>query len=143
MIQKHSKFLFILWSFVIVSFLFFQNFTQDVSSKAVHNEACQQAFDLNQSRLLNVNRLQADLLAAWPRDVQSPQNSLNALASVMMDANQKIYGACLVQESEVQASHQLALGELKKLALVDSNQVWKNYLAGLESTISTLKEITR
>ncbi len=143
MIQKHKRFLFILWSFVIVSYLLFQNFTQDVSPKVLHNESCQQAFDLNQSRLLNVSRLHADLLASWPKDVASPQASMNNLSVLLMEANQKMYGACFVESGEVRPSHQLALDELKKLSQTESNVNWKNYIAILETTMNQLKGVAQ
>lgn len=140
--QKQARFLSVLWSFVLCSFLLFQNFTQNVTPTVLHNDTCKQSLDLNEARILKVNGLHADLLAIWPKGAQNLNDPLNNLTLALMEANKQIYQLCLT-EGVVRDSHLLALTELNKLSNPDANKLWKNYIKTIETALQKVAEASR
>lgn len=135
--NSQARFLLLLWVFVIGNFVLYQNTTQD--PVATHNDLCKQNSDLNQSRIMNINSVQSDLIAAWPNSASSdPRPALSAMSTTLLDANRQFYAACIAQTS-VRGSQTLALNELIKLADPSSNSAWKNFVAVTEGALATLK----
>lgn len=134
---KQRRFLAILWAYILCSFALFQNFTQNVSPNTLHNESCKRALQMNESRILGVNTVQSNLLAAWPRSAPDLGGSFSGLSKALIDANSQIYSLC-VSDSAVRESHILALAELNRLSDPATNRPWKNYLAAIENTLQQL-----
>lgn len=136
-----ARFLSILWAFVACDFVLFQNFTQNGSSSVLHNDLCKQSLDLNDSRILQVKNIEADLLAAWPKSAStSPENDLKSMMSILLDSNKAMYDACVTNTTSVRDSHLYALDELGKLADPGSNSAWKNYVGVIESALDSFKK---
>ena len=137
--SKQRRFLTILWFFVIGSFVLFQNFTQDVSLKTVHNESCKRALELNESRILGLNSMHSHLLAVWPKNGPAVDSSMSGLSLALMDANTQMYGLCVADQS-VGDSHLLALNEMNKLSDPASNRAWKRYVTVVDNTLKKFVE---
>jgi hypothetical protein len=136
---NRTRFLSILWVLMACDFVLFQNFTQNGSLAAVHNDLCAQALNLNESRILQVKIVQNDLLSIWPKTATAkPANDFKQLSSDLLDTNHQIYDLC-VAGNNVSQSHELALTELKKLADAGENKAWKHYTNSLEIALKSLK----
>ncbi len=107
----------------------------------MHNEACQQALNVNQSRILNINGIHTNLQAAWPSGASDIHSSVSALTTELLAANQQIYDSCVAEGESVRSSQLYALAELKKLANLETNPSWRVYVSALESTLKNVKEI--
>jgi hypothetical protein len=135
-----SRFLAFLWLFIGCNFVFFQNSTRNGSPAELHNDLCKQNQDLNESRILQSKVIQTDLLSLWPKSANSPADGLKSTSDHLLDANRRMFEACLADSEGVRESQNLALSEMKKLADPDSNHTWKSYLALIESTITSLRK---
>ncbi len=135
--SNKTFFLSVLWVFVIFNFVFFHNATK-VSVTGLHNNLCEQSRNLNKSRILGANTVQARLASVWPDDAPyDPRPRLTSMTSSLLNANDQIYGSCVATEV-VRDSQTLALDEMKKLADAKTNISWNRYEVVLQEALATL-----
>ncbi len=144
MIIKHWRYLVVLWSFIILSFVLFQNFNQELDKVTIHNEQCKQALDINQNRISQINNNQSALLSVWPNeDKNEISNATKSLTFLLIETNQKLFGYCKSDNKIIQESHIKALNELKKLTDIEINPVAKEYYSLLDSSLIKIKELQK
>lgn len=133
------RFLAILWAFITCNLVLFQNFTTDGAPSVLHNDLCKQGHDLNESRILQVKGVQADLNRVWPKSSwANPTEDMANLSSYLFTANQKLYEYC-VSENAVLNSHEQALIALRKVSDPEQNKAWKNYLGVLDLSLKSYR----